>query len=325
MHRIPLPLPGDSLKAVNVYAIADGERVVLIDGGWALAEAERAARRPGWRRSATGSPTSASSSSPTCTATTTRRPSRCAASYGAHGVARRGRARPAMRALHAIDEPPRHRADVEAGADRARRARSQGGDRATATAIADWEDPDHWLADGVDAAAADPHAAGDRDARPHPRPRGLPRPRARRAVRRRPRAAAHHARRSASSSTGRRRRCATTSRRCRSMRAHARRAAAAGARPGDRLGARAHRRAARTTTTQRLDATAAGAGRRRQHRASRSASRSLDAAQAPLRRARPVQPDPGRPRDGGPPARCWSRAGWRHRAAPRGRDRYAPA
>ena len=40
IHRIPLPLPGDSLKAVNVYAVADGDRVVLIDGGWALDEAE---------------------------------------------------------------------------------------------------------------------------------------------------------------------------------------------------------------------------------------------------------------------------------------------
>jgi glyoxylase-like metal-dependent hydrolase (beta-lactamase superfamily II) len=40
IHRIPLPLPGDSLKAVNIYAISDGERVVLIDGGWALEQAE---------------------------------------------------------------------------------------------------------------------------------------------------------------------------------------------------------------------------------------------------------------------------------------------
>jgi glyoxylase-like metal-dependent hydrolase (beta-lactamase superfamily II) len=40
IHRIPLPLPGDSLKAVNVYAISDGDRLVLIDGGWALDEAE---------------------------------------------------------------------------------------------------------------------------------------------------------------------------------------------------------------------------------------------------------------------------------------------
>jgi glyoxylase-like metal-dependent hydrolase (beta-lactamase superfamily II) len=38
VFRIPLPLPGDHLKAVNVYAIADGDRLVLVDGGWALDE-----------------------------------------------------------------------------------------------------------------------------------------------------------------------------------------------------------------------------------------------------------------------------------------------
>jgi glyoxylase-like metal-dependent hydrolase (beta-lactamase superfamily II) len=40
IYRIALPLPGDHLKAVNVYAVADGEQVVMIDGGWALANAE---------------------------------------------------------------------------------------------------------------------------------------------------------------------------------------------------------------------------------------------------------------------------------------------
>ncbi len=34
--RIPLPLPNDGLRAVNVYAVADGDQVVMIDGGWAL-------------------------------------------------------------------------------------------------------------------------------------------------------------------------------------------------------------------------------------------------------------------------------------------------
>jgi glyoxylase-like metal-dependent hydrolase (beta-lactamase superfamily II) len=38
VHRIPLPLPGDVLKAVNTYAISDGDGVVMIDGGWAMAE-----------------------------------------------------------------------------------------------------------------------------------------------------------------------------------------------------------------------------------------------------------------------------------------------
>jgi len=40
VYRIPLPLPGDHLKAVNVYAIADGDEVVMIDGGWALADSQ---------------------------------------------------------------------------------------------------------------------------------------------------------------------------------------------------------------------------------------------------------------------------------------------
>jgi glyoxylase-like metal-dependent hydrolase (beta-lactamase superfamily II) len=38
--RIPLPLPTDGLRAVNVYAVADGQQVVMIDGGWALPESE---------------------------------------------------------------------------------------------------------------------------------------------------------------------------------------------------------------------------------------------------------------------------------------------
>jgi glyoxylase-like metal-dependent hydrolase (beta-lactamase superfamily II) len=41
VHRIPLPLPGDGLRAVNVYAIEDGDSLVLVDAGWALASARR--------------------------------------------------------------------------------------------------------------------------------------------------------------------------------------------------------------------------------------------------------------------------------------------
>jgi glyoxylase-like metal-dependent hydrolase (beta-lactamase superfamily II) len=40
VHRVPLPLPGDNLKAVNVYAISDGDQVVLIDAGWAITESQ---------------------------------------------------------------------------------------------------------------------------------------------------------------------------------------------------------------------------------------------------------------------------------------------
>jgi glyoxylase-like metal-dependent hydrolase (beta-lactamase superfamily II) len=35
-----LPLPNDGLKAVNTYAISDGDGLVMIDGGWALAESQ---------------------------------------------------------------------------------------------------------------------------------------------------------------------------------------------------------------------------------------------------------------------------------------------
>ncbi len=36
IHRIPLPLPMDGLKAVNIYVIEAPDGLVLIDGGWAI-------------------------------------------------------------------------------------------------------------------------------------------------------------------------------------------------------------------------------------------------------------------------------------------------
>lgn len=39
VHRIPLPLPNDGLRAVNVYAVEDGDGLVLVDSGWALEQA----------------------------------------------------------------------------------------------------------------------------------------------------------------------------------------------------------------------------------------------------------------------------------------------
>jgi glyoxylase-like metal-dependent hydrolase (beta-lactamase superfamily II) len=36
VYRIPLPLPSDALRAVNVYAVVDGDDLVLIDSGWAI-------------------------------------------------------------------------------------------------------------------------------------------------------------------------------------------------------------------------------------------------------------------------------------------------
>lgn len=45
VHRIPLPLPNDGLRAVNVYAIADGDSLVLVDSGWAITESMEALER----------------------------------------------------------------------------------------------------------------------------------------------------------------------------------------------------------------------------------------------------------------------------------------
>lgn len=41
VHRIPLPLPDEGLRAVNVYAVVDGDGVVLVDAGWALTASRR--------------------------------------------------------------------------------------------------------------------------------------------------------------------------------------------------------------------------------------------------------------------------------------------
>ena len=38
VYRLPLPLPDDGLRAVNVYAVLDGDGVTLVDAGWALAD-----------------------------------------------------------------------------------------------------------------------------------------------------------------------------------------------------------------------------------------------------------------------------------------------
>jgi glyoxylase-like metal-dependent hydrolase (beta-lactamase superfamily II) len=42
VHRVPLPLPADRLKAVNVYVIAEDDGLTLIDSGWALDQARDA-------------------------------------------------------------------------------------------------------------------------------------------------------------------------------------------------------------------------------------------------------------------------------------------
>jgi glyoxylase-like metal-dependent hydrolase (beta-lactamase superfamily II) len=41
VYRIPLPLPSDGLRAVNVYAIRVGDGLVVVDAGWALEQSRR--------------------------------------------------------------------------------------------------------------------------------------------------------------------------------------------------------------------------------------------------------------------------------------------
>ncbi len=39
VHRIPLPLPSDGLRAVNVYAVETDEGLTMVDGGWSIPQA----------------------------------------------------------------------------------------------------------------------------------------------------------------------------------------------------------------------------------------------------------------------------------------------
>ncbi len=39
VHRVPLPLPEDGLRAVNVYVLSTPDGLVLVDGGWAIPQA----------------------------------------------------------------------------------------------------------------------------------------------------------------------------------------------------------------------------------------------------------------------------------------------
>ncbi len=40
VHRVPLPLPNDGLRAVNVYVLATDDGLVLVDAGWAIPESK---------------------------------------------------------------------------------------------------------------------------------------------------------------------------------------------------------------------------------------------------------------------------------------------
>ncbi|MBC9732896.1 MBL fold metallo-hydrolase [Nocardioides marmotae] len=45
IHRIPLPLPMDGLRAVNVYVVVADDGLTLVDGGWAIPQARELLER----------------------------------------------------------------------------------------------------------------------------------------------------------------------------------------------------------------------------------------------------------------------------------------
>lgn len=147
VYRIPLPLPGDSLKAVNVYAIADGEQVVLIDGGWALTQAQdllgRGLRTMGYElRDVREFLVTHLHRDHYTNAIALRR------MYGATVALGEGE-RACLEAIRGLEQHPDVARLFEAGAlDLCRQVAEWAG--AQERDLTDWEDPDRWLSDGID-------------------------------------------------------------------------------------------------------------------------------------------------------------------------------
>ena len=147
VYRIPLPLPDDALRAVNVYAVTDGHKVVLVDGGWALPESEESLARSldqigyGLTDVSRFLVTHAHRDHYT-QAVALRRRFGASVTVGEHE-------RPSLEQLSPgmpVNEPSYIGALEAAGADElARRLRAT----AEASDRADWEGPDRWLPDGA--------------------------------------------------------------------------------------------------------------------------------------------------------------------------------
>ena len=149
VYRIPLPLPGDHLKAVNVYAIADGDRLVLVDGGWALAESMElltsSLASVGFELGAIREFLVTHIHRDHYTqAIAVRRAVGSSVSLG-EGE------RVCLEALRTVSEHPDVKALYAAGAlDLSAKLQEWTKDQGSGPDLTDWEDPDRWLPDGLD-------------------------------------------------------------------------------------------------------------------------------------------------------------------------------
>ena len=199
IHRIPLPLPMDGLKAINVYVITTDDGLVLIDGGWSIEIArdllDRVPARP--RRRVRRHPPVPGHPHPP-------RPLHAGAGAG-QGARRRRRARPRRGARAGRAQQPRgaHREPVRrrcSGPPARTTSPSSGTQPAREDGRADLPGPGLV---GVPRQLARPATTRSRSGArtldavetpgPHAGPLRLRRPGGRPAVRRRPRAADDHA------------------------------------------------------------------------------------------------------------------------------------
>ena len=151
VYRIPLPLPQDGLRAVNVYALPDADGWTLIDSGWALDESrELLAAALGELGAGLGDVrrflvTHVHRDHYTQAVALRRE-------FGGRVALGRGE-QPALDEINAGGRDPFavHHA-------RLRRAGAHGlaatiaANRPAATDLADWEDPDEWIDDGAEIA-----------------------------------------------------------------------------------------------------------------------------------------------------------------------------
>jgi glyoxylase-like metal-dependent hydrolase (beta-lactamase superfamily II) len=152
VYRIPLPLPGDSLTAVNVYALTDHDGVDLIDAGMALAGAREqltaSLREIGCELGEVRNFFITHIHRDHYTlAVELRRTQRSAVALGEGEQVN-------LRTLHDIASGRKDRPEGSlrwlGAAELADRLRAHGGPEDRQPNLAEWEDPDRWLADGAD-------------------------------------------------------------------------------------------------------------------------------------------------------------------------------